>query len=305
MTPSLHKKLLLRAALPLLAGLLVFSGCASPKTASSWDWMLEEGASHGLRPVSFNSGMFELAGMMRTGTEPESTLVVYIEGDGHALNEKNELTDDPTPRTPLSFLLAVSDPAPKLLYLARIGQFNKHNTGNAYKKYWGNARFSVEAALAANQAIDQAKSMAKAERIQLIGFSGGGGLAVILAEQRPDVASLVTVAALLNTAWWAQEYLPSKGGHKDYSGAFNLSINPADQASNISSLPQLHFSGSQDAKIPPEMVDNFKKKADFLFFRHVTVPCGHNQGWAAIWPQLLESHVLPLRGSNLEVFKEK
>ena len=304
MAPSLHKKLLLQAALPILAGLFVFSGCASPRAEPAWGRMLDEGASHALHPVSFNFGIFELAGMMRTGTTPETALVVYIEGDGHTLNENNELTDDPTPETPLSFLLAVSDPAPKLLYLARIGQFNKRNTGNDYKKYWGNARFSVEAVLAANQAIDRAKSMAKAEKIHLIGFSGGGGLAVILAEQRKDVASLVTVAGLLDTGWWVQEYLPSKV-RKDYSGAFSLSINPADHAAKISGLPQMHFSGSKDTEIPMEMVDSFEEKTPFLFFRHIILPCGHNEGWTAIWPQVLESYALPLRAQKLEIFQEK
>jgi len=192
--------------------------------------------------------------------------------------------------------LAVSDPAPQLLYLARIGQFNNANVGAKYKKYWGNARFSPEAVLAASQAIDQTKSLTKAEKVHLVGFSGGGGLAAILAEQRKDVASLITVAGLLDTEWWAIEYLQHLSANgANYSHAFSLSINPADQAESIAALPQVHFSGSNDTNIPPQMVSQFQKKIPFTHFQHIILPYPHNQGWTESWPRQLELHVLPLR----------
>jgi hypothetical protein len=100
------------------------------------------------------------------------------------------------------------------------------------------------------------------------------------------VASLVTVAGLLDTQWWVREknYHPLTG-----------SLNPADQADRLANLPQVHFYGSFDPIIPGAMSSHFQSLTPFTHFQRVEVPTNHWKNWAEWWPDLLKLHVLPLR----------
>jgi pimeloyl-ACP methyl ester carboxylesterase len=88
----------------------------------------------------------------------------------------------------------------------------------------------------ANIALDQLKTRAgSVDRLILIGFSGGGALAALLAERRNDVAGLVTVAANLDLDQWvrAKNLTPLRE-----------SLDPAVDAVRLAKLPQVHFVGS-------------------------------------------------------------
>jgi pimeloyl-ACP methyl ester carboxylesterase len=50
--------------------------------------------------------------------------------------------------------------------------------------------------------IDNARQRTDSRRIGLIGYSGGGALATLIAERRGDVAWLITIAANLDLAAW-------------------------------------------------------------------------------------------------------
>jgi pimeloyl-ACP methyl ester carboxylesterase len=182
--------------------------------------------------------------------------------------------------------LAIQDPAPRVLYLARIGQFMPADATSGNKVFWSSGRLAPEAVDAANSAINQAKDKAGAEFIHLVGFSGGGGLAVLLAERREDVLSLVTVAGLLDTEWWVQS--------RNFKPMLR-SLNPADRAEDIKEIPQVHFYGTKDNIIPPDMSRVFSSKAPFAKLARVGVPTAHDRGWTDKWKTLLEQYVLPLR----------
>jgi poly(3-hydroxybutyrate) depolymerase len=176
--------------------------------------------------------------------------------------------------------------APAVLYLARIGQYQPSQTGREFQPYWSDKRLAEEAVDAASLAIDEAKRRLGAGRIHLLGYSGGGGLAMLLAQRRTDVASLVTIAGLLDTQWWVLEknYHPLTG-----------SLNPADQAVRLTNLSQVHFYGSDDPIIPGGMSSHFQTLAPFTNFRRVEVRTNHWKNWAEWWPELLKNYVLPNR----------
>ncbi|MBQ4133172.1 MAG: hypothetical protein IJD04_05500, partial [Desulfovibrionaceae bacterium] len=127
-------------------------------------------------------------------------------------------------------------------------------------------------------------------KIQLIGYSGGGGLASLLAARRNDVSSLVTVAAVLDSEWWTGSWLPDS-----QQNALNLSLNPVDWAAHFATLPQRHFSGSQDRLVPPIMVERLQNAASFENFQHIILNNTHTHGWQESWPRLLNDHIIPLR----------
>jgi poly(3-hydroxybutyrate) depolymerase len=186
----------------------------------------------------------------------------------------------------MGFELARSDPAPAVLYLARVGQFQSAQNGPSYMAYWSDKRLAEESVDAADRAIDEAKKRLGADRLHLVGYSGGGGLAILLAERRDDVLTLSTVAGLLDTYWWVRQkrYRPLAG-----------SLNPADKAARLASLSQIHFYGQDDSIIPPEMSSHFQTLAPFADFRRVGQNTNHWKAWPELWPNLLRQYVLPAR----------
>lgn len=268
--------------------ILGWTGACAIKSAdrSAWLWhsMSQRAETCGFVPMSLKVPPFHLAAMLKNGGGPD--LVVYLEGDGRVLNARGRPSTDPSPAKAQGYELALIDPAPTVLYLARIGQFQLWQTGKAFQPYWTQKRLSAESIEAASQALDQIMAQTGAQRLHLIGYSGGAGLALLLAEQRKDVASLVTVAGLLDTDWWVQQH-----GYAPLTG----SINPADQARRLVDLPQLHFYGEKDTRIIPAMSAHFSQLAPFRDFRRVAVPTDHWELWTELWPQCLRDYVLPLR----------
>lgn len=270
--------------------LSVLACTATGRKQNIWEDMCRRGAASQFQPILFHTGMFDLSGLMRLHPDVSDQLIVYIEGDGRIFNRRGQVRDNSTPTFAQAYELALLDPAPQVLYLARIGQFNSNNTGSEFKKYWTTARMAPEAVQAANLAIDQAKKLAGASKIQLIGYSGGGGLAGLVAAGRNDVLSLATVAAVLDTVWWTDSYLS-----ETKKGALRLSLNPTDRAEDISTLPQIHFSGRNDELVPPEMVERLQMAVHFQNFQQVILNNTHTQGWTEDWPLLLTRYVIPLR----------
>lgn len=205
-------------------------------------------------------------------------LVAYIEGDGQAYVTRNQPALDPTPREPGALLLALADPAPAKAYLGRPCQYGVNRACS--QADWTTARFSETALAAENRLLDQAKDQARAGRLVLCGWSGGGAMAALLAAQRNDVALLVTVCGVLDIALWTRlHHVPALEG----------SLNPADVAPRLGGLPQVHFSGEQDAIAPPKIAASFAQNLP------AATPCdlrvlpglGHEpRAWAALWPKL-------------------
>ena len=205
-------------------------------------------------------------------------LVAYIEGDGRAYVTRNQAALDPTPREPGALLLALADSSPAVAYLGRACQYGV--SGACGQADWTTARFSETALAAENALLDRAKAAARAERLVLCGWSGGGAMAALLAARRSDVALLVTVCGNLDSALWTRIHgVPPLEG----------SLNPADSAPRLGRLPQVHFSGEQDEVVPPEIAASFARNlpAGTPCALRVLPGLGHEPGaWAAAWPSL-------------------
>lgn len=186
----------------------------------------------------------------------------------------------------MGYFLARLDKAVSVLYLARVGQFQASQNGVNYKDYWSNKRFAKEVVNSASQALDQAKIRLGATSLHLVGYSGGGGLAILLAQQRNDVLSVTTIAGLLDIDCWVKE--------KNFSPLIG-SLNPASKAKTIKSLPQIHFFGTKDIIIPPKMSSHFQTLAPFNDFTLVEVDTNHWDLWIELSPELFEKHIVDLR----------
>ena len=209
---------------------------------------------------------------------PGDDLMVYIEGDGLAWATRTLPSNDPTPDHPLALALAAQEPHPNVVWIARPCQYLPViNPGICPPYYWTHGRFAPEAVRAIDEVVTQAKAAARARRIHLVGYSGGGGVAVLVAAGRSDVASVRTVAGNLDTAAFTRLHRVSP---------MTGSLNPASMARRLEQVPQLHLVGSDDAIVPAIIARGYvdaMSRRDCA--RVVMVPgASHERGWIAAWP---------------------
>jgi len=234
----------------------------------------------------FSSASFLLTAYSKI-LEPGKDLHVYIEGDGYAWVTRNRVSGDPTPRRPVALELAAQDPAPNVVYLARPCQYTPMEMNPICEEtYWTDKRFSEEVIGSMNQAIDKFAKDAQSSGVHLIGYSGGGAVAVLVAVRRQDVKSLRTVAGNLDP-----------NGLNEYHEVSQLdeaSLNPMDAAGRLSAIPQYHFIGANDPIVPAFIAEHFKERsANETCVRIIKVSnADHVNGWAENWKELLRVPVV-------------
>lgn len=237
--------------------------------------------SGGLVERDIAAGRFLLRSYERIGDPATGTARVYIEGDGLAWLGKNRPSPDPTPVNPLALSLAQADRAANVAYIARPCQYNGAFDEKACpEKYWKSARFSPEIIKAMNDALDAIKQRHGLRRFELVGYSGGGAVALLMAAQRGDIASIRTVAGNLDIDAFSRLHKVS---------AMTASLNPASVAHRVSAIPQRHFVGGKDAIVPASIYRAYRDAAGPGKRIDATIlpDADHETGWVQQWPSLL------------------
>lgn len=254
--------------------------------------------------IRLPTNQFVLAAYIPSQPVKTDTLTVYIEGDGLAWLTRSQASDDPTPRNPVGLQMALRHREGGVAYLARPCQYvaGKDARGCAVT-YWTNRRFAPEIIEATNSAIDQLKQDFGANKLVLIGYSGGGAVAALVAARRQDVVQLVTVAGNLDhLAWTTLHRVPPLNG----------SLNPVDDWEVLQAIPQLHFVGGNDANVSVQVTNSylarFPLKPRFPLKHRPAMQViqgfDHTCCWVEQWPELsLQIHnmrpALPADG-NIE-----
>ena len=193
-----------RTAILCAAISLLSVGCASRDAfGGSRQAAVDWGLPRGFTPTDMPAGQFRLLTMVRK-TRSADILMVYIEGDGAAWPTPWRPPRDPTPRMPVALTLAAADPAPAVAYVGRPCQYLEADALAACDSaYWTGRRYALETVVAIDATVTQLKTSTGAVRIVLVGYSGGGVIAALLAARRWDVDRLITVAAPLAVKAWA------------------------------------------------------------------------------------------------------
>lgn len=270
--------------LVLLIG-LALNGCASlpsPTERARHAQALASAAQlvHG----QVRGGAFVLTSFSRI-SRPDLPLTVYIEGDGFAWRTRSQPSDDPTPLQPLALTLAAADHSPNVLYLARPCQFSQPSANPGCNvAWWTGKRFAEEVVVAMDQALSHYARQLPGQPLHLVGYSGGGAIAALLAARRSDVASLRTVAGNLDVDAFNRL-------HK--TTPMPQSLDPIDSAPRLRALAQLHVYGERDTVVPGEITQRFAQAVGGTCVHLRSEPgLGHGGDWAARWPALLAQ---PLR----------
>ncbi len=231
-----------------------------------------------LQPFQLRANGFDLKGYGRV-SDSSKPLVIYIEGDGRAWLRSGP-SPNPTPVNPLALRLAAADVSPNVVYLARPCQYT---AAPCELKYWTSHRMADDVIVAYQQAVNSLLAQHSLKSVRLVGFSGGGGVAVLLAARLMDsgdvaINDLRTVAGNLDHATWTSELAvtPLVG-----------SLNPADVATDVSELPQLHFVGVNDRVISYSVYRAYRQRAaDSTCFTVRKAQASHVKGWESLWPGL-------------------
>ena len=237
--------------------------------------------SAGFEKSTITTNTYDLVSYQRIFKKVNETLVIYIEGDGSAWKSGSLPSDNPTPTNPVALSLAIQDTRPAVAYLARPCQFTALPSKGCSEAIWTNARFNKDVIDSNNQAIEILKKQYQAKELILIGYSGGGAVASLVAAQRKDVKALITVAGNLDTSAWVKLF-----------GLDPLtdSLNPADKVKELSSIKQTHFIGGVDQVIPLSVTQSYLNKlktpnqSQLIEIKEY----GHVCCWQKTWPDLLK-----------------
>jgi dienelactone hydrolase len=215
-------------------------------------------------------------------TDKNAPYVFYIEGDGAAFEGKYRVSHNPTPRRQMFLNLAAMDQRPNVVYVARPCQYTQKDLNpKCSPLYWTDRRMSDDSVESLNQVIN---SINRNGPFSLVGYSGGGGIAVLIAARNNMVKDILTIAANLDHAAFTSYHnvTPMVG-----------SLNPVNYAAKVKNVPQLHISGAQDKIIPPFIADKFVAASGSPCVKQRIIPkIDHKHGWDKIWEYVL---TIPLR----------
>lgn len=261
----------------LLCLALLLGGCAglpsvAERTARADALAQVAGWRRAVLPVA----PLELVVYLPARQTQSSTLSVYIEGDGLAWISARRPSLNPTPTTPLALQLALAQPSGSAAYLARPCQYVEGSSVACQQRYWTDARFAEEVVAASNAAVDLLKQQFAATQIQLVGYSGGAAVAVLLAARRTDVIGLITVAGNLDHQAWSRQHRLSP---------LSDSLNPLEARHRLQAVEQLHLAGGRDENTFPALSEHFVVGLPAAR-RKVLAGFDHQCCWVRDWPSL-------------------
>jgi hypothetical protein len=270
----------------MVSALLI--ACQSPREA-----LQQLADEHGRQWEVLPGHAFPLLILAPRTAEKMTRLRVYLEGDGHAWATATQPSLDPSPHNLLVPRLAVDDPTPNA-YLARPCQFVM--TAACQPSLWTHRRFSQEVVTRLSQALDQLKQRYGNEEFELVGYSGGAALALLLAAQRNDVTQVQTLAGNLSPGLWA-----TMKGLSPLDG----SLDPLDYRDRLALLPQRHFITEADLIIPAGLAQRYQQALGSPLSQCVHVSgASHDKGWEAIWSRWVKTPLLPVDPEN-QAFKKQ
>lgn len=204
------------------------------------------------------------------------TLHVYIEGDGTPFKRQDTVADDPTSVDPLMLKLMALDKT-RSIDLGRPCYNGLSLDVGCMPAYWTLRRYSPEVLDSMAAVLERESSEAGVTRIELFGHSGGGTLAVLLADRMSAVDRVVTIGANLDIDGWCRLHRYT---------LLDGSINPANTAQRSGAVI-LHLVGSNDANTPPWLVEGGARLRGNEEVR-IFPGFDHRCCWKKVWPEILK-----------------
>ncbi len=260
-----------------ISSLLLFS-CATPSEKH-----IKMAIGMGFQDIVVNSGQFNhrIYANKRVQLQIDHSVIhVYIDGDGTPWESHRWITDDPSPRNHLVLRMMQQDQSPAIL-LGRPCYLGFSQSIACHNKYWTSHRYSHNVVFSLTKTLNFWLKSNHYKKVVLIGYSGGGTLAMLMAPAVKLVDTVITVAANLDVVAWIQWH--------HYSPLFG-SLNPAD-FSLPENIKQIHLSGEDDLVVPKNTVKKIFKKnsqARFVSFTKYNHHCCWDDDWIGILTNVLK-----------------
>jgi len=252
---------------------VVLSACATPTEQFN-----EVALASGFTGFSIHTGSFEHQLFINDPAhlqQHDSVIHVYLDGDGTPWEQNRWIANDPTSRNPMILELMQQDKHPAV-FLGRPCYHGFNKSSVCQNKYWTSHRYGREIVDSMVLALRQWLKNKAYSHIVLIGYSGGGTLAMLMASDLPDVQTVVTLAANLDIDAWSahHNYQPLTG-----------SLNPAKLTFN-GHLKQIHLAGLEDTVVPADQIKGFAdKQTHSTYIAYLRF--NHHCCWVKQWPAIL------------------
>ena len=254
--------------LPWLVAVMLLSGCATLSLPNAQHgWIEGDGYRH-----------FWIAREGKAAT-PDAPLHVYVEGDGRPWLRRHLPAPDPTPGHLLALALMAQDTAPAL-YLGRPCYFGSAADRGCDVGRWTSGRYGEDIIDSMAAALERWRHRhAPQRRLRLIGYSGGGVIAVLLASRLTQVDAVITLAANLDTDAWTDRHGYSR---------LDASLNPATLPPLPPPIRQWHLAGRDDRNVPPASQARYLARNPTAR-QQIIDGFDHRCCWESVWPQAAEA----------------
>jgi hypothetical protein len=289
---------------------LFLFGCSSDQLRINKVFNLAQHAN--LTPSVINTSQFSI--QIFTQNHNSKHAVIYLEGDGLVLNRYGEIALNPTPTDPMAVRLASVDRRPftKIVVNRPFHYGDRHaecslircpglkvsasRSRNKFgmtlshhdnvSPYWTTARYAPEVIQSIYEAINQCQQQFRFETIELVAYSGGASVALLLTPYFKNITRIISFAGNLDHKNWTS-----------YHGTQPLfeSLDPMENKEFIRKIPQIHFVGASDDNTTPELAKAYKQKIDSDKISIIVIDgFAHDGNWPSIWQeQLLRENPLP------------
>jgi len=253
--------------------LAALAACSTPA-----ERITNEATSYGFSSRVIEGGGFshQIYRNNHKGHSQKATLHVYLEGDGTPWINHEWVASDPTPRIPLMLRLMAKDMLPSL-YLGRPCYHGYSHAPPCTPDLWTGARYSERVVASMSQVLDKLIEVEGIKSLVFFGHSGGGALAVLLAERYPETQAVITIAGNLDIAAWAEMHRYTQ---------LHRSLNPASRPALDPGIHQLHLIGERDTNITPQLIEGFESRQQNSELVVVS-DFDHVCCWTKLWPDVL------------------
>ncbi len=248
---------------------LLLFGLSSCSTSPSKHYR-NQSSSYGFSESKIETTVFDLTTYEKEGNLDTNSLHIYIDGDGQPFIHNRFPSKDPTSKNGLMLKLMSLDPNHSIL-LGRPCYHDDQARNCKNSKWWTSHRYSQTVVNEMAKAIEQLNTENK--KVVLIGFSGGGALAMLLSTRIKELSHIFTINANIDINAWTEKH--------QYTPLYD-SLNPIDYLHQTKELPQTHLIGLKDQNVPNQSwVYKLKSGQNTKILRYPDF--SHSCCWSEVW----------------------
>jgi pimeloyl-ACP methyl ester carboxylesterase len=271
----------------LLLAIVYLGGCATGRDEPADALAASQGLTRNIVTGTGFQHLIYARPASPEGSGEAEGIHVYLEGDGRPWVTRHRVASDPTASDPLALRLLLRDPA-TVVYLGRPCYQGLATAEGCGPWLWTHGRYGPDVVQSMVSAIDRALPLDDRPPLTLIGYSGGGVLAMLIAERLEGVERVITIAANLDIDAWAD--------HHGYS-RLRGSLNPSIQEPLDPRIRQVHLAGDRDHRVPPWTNRRFMARNPGVTLK-LMEGFDHRCCWVEHWPKILEESLRARPGED-------